>query len=66
MKDKDILKDIIMVIPVSILLVVIMFMLYSNNNLNKINEELKKENFEYKQQIKKLQEKELERLIKGE
>jgi K+ transporter len=66
MKDKEILKDIIMVIPVSILLVVIMFMLYSNNNLNKINEELKKENFEYKQQIKKLQEKELERLIKGE
>lgn len=66
MKDKEILKDIIMVIPVSILLVVITFILYSNNNLNKTNEKLKKENFEYKQQIKKLQEKELERLIKGE
>ena len=66
MKEKEIMKDVGMLIPVVILTCMLMIALYSNNNLRKINEDLKKEVYEYKNRVKEYEEKELERIIKGE
>ena len=66
MKEKEIMKDVGMLIPVVILTCMLMIALYSNNNLRKINEDLNKEVYEYKNRVKEYEEKELERIIKGE
>ena len=64
-----ILKDnkILLVIPlIAILILMLGIMCYDNYNARQINEKLKKEKFELKEKIKKLEEEKLKAIVKGE
>ena len=60
MKDKKIL----LVIPLVLMLCITMgIILYDNYTTRKANDKLKKEKFECKQELNKLKDKELERIV---
>ena len=60
MKDKKIL----LVLPLVLMLCITMgIILYDNYETDKINQKLKKEKFECKEELNKLKDKELERIV---
>ena len=62
MKDKKIL----LLIPLMLMAIIMIVIIFNDNyNTRKANDKLKKEKFECKQELNKIKDKELERIVSG-